>query len=232
MTDAGEPLVLSEAPTPTDEVAPDGSPVEVYRRLPAHGEPEIIHAAIPLGAAILELGAGAGRVSHPLLALGHPVTAVDQSARMLAAIHGAETIVGDIEALDLRRRFPCVVLGSHLVNGDTSFRDAVLATARRHVTGDGSVLIEVYDPDLDWEGVVGRRTTVGAVTITVVRAVRDGDLIRASVEYAVDGRRWSQPFEAVMLDDAGIRATLGRAGLRFDRWLDRSRGWLAAVVAH
>ena len=28
-------------------VAPDGSPVAFYRRLPAMGEPELIHAAIP-----------------------------------------------------------------------------------------------------------------------------------------------------------------------------------------
>jgi len=58
------------------------------------GEPEIVHAAVPPGASILELGAGAGRVTHPLVALGHPVVAVDESAEMLARIRGAETVRG------------------------------------------------------------------------------------------------------------------------------------------
>ena len=31
------------------EVAPDGSPVAFYRRLPATGEPDLIHAAIGAG---------------------------------------------------------------------------------------------------------------------------------------------------------------------------------------
>lgn len=65
--------------------APDGSPVDVYRMLPDLGEATIIHAAVPLGASILELGCGAGRVTAALLALGHAVTGVDASAEMLAA---------------------------------------------------------------------------------------------------------------------------------------------------
>ena len=39
-------------------VAPDGCAVELYALLPAMGEPEVVHAAIPAGASILELGAG------------------------------------------------------------------------------------------------------------------------------------------------------------------------------
>jgi hypothetical protein len=54
-------------------VAPDGSPVLVYRRLWPGDEPEVIRAAVPSGAHILELGAGAGRITHPLVGLcSHP----------------------------------------------------------------------------------------------------------------------------------------------------------------
>jgi ubiquinone/menaquinone biosynthesis C-methylase UbiE len=53
------------------------------------GEPEIVHGAIPPGASILELGAGAGRMTRPLVTLGHPVVAVDESGEMLARIRGA-----------------------------------------------------------------------------------------------------------------------------------------------
>ena len=60
-------------------ITPDGCAVDFYARMTAMGEPEIVHDAIPAGASILELGCGAGRVTHPLVALGHPVTAVDES---------------------------------------------------------------------------------------------------------------------------------------------------------
>ena len=49
------------------DVTRDGSPVEMYARMPTFGEPEIVHAAIPAGAEILELGSGAGRMTHRLL---------------------------------------------------------------------------------------------------------------------------------------------------------------------
>ncbi len=88
------------------EIAPDGSPVLLYARLPALGEPELIHGAVPAGAQILELGAGAGRITHELLALGHEVVAVDNSSAMLAFIRGAETVLADLEALDLETPVP------------------------------------------------------------------------------------------------------------------------------
>ena len=71
--------------------APDGSPVALYARLPPLGEPELIHDAIPAGAEILELGAGAGQRHARARRLGHPVVAVDNSAEMLALVRGAET---------------------------------------------------------------------------------------------------------------------------------------------
>ena len=75
------------------EISPDGSSVELYARLPENRTAAaMIHQAIPAGATVLELGAGTGRVTHPLLALGHPVVAVDVSAGMLARIRGAQTI--------------------------------------------------------------------------------------------------------------------------------------------
>src|SRR3979411_574152 len=82
-------------------VTPDGRAVDFYARMTAMGEPEIVHAAIPAGVSILELGCGAGRVTHPLVALGHPVVAVDESPEMLAHVRGAETVCARIEELAL-----------------------------------------------------------------------------------------------------------------------------------
>src|SRR6266700_2332062 len=96
-------------------ITPDGCSVELYSALPPAQEPRIVHDASPHGASILELGAGAGRVTHALLALGHPVVAVDESPEMLERIHGAETVLARIEELALSRRFDAVLPEGELV---------------------------------------------------------------------------------------------------------------------
>src|SRR6185503_18583840 len=47
-----------------------GAPVELYRLLEAADEPELIDRELPEDAEILELGAGSGRITRPLIALG------------------------------------------------------------------------------------------------------------------------------------------------------------------
>lgn len=89
--------------------APDGSPVELYMRLSGEGEAELIDAQLHPGSRILELGCGAGRLTHELVRRGHRVTAVDNSPDMLAYVSGAETILADIIGLDLDRIFDAVV---------------------------------------------------------------------------------------------------------------------------
>ncbi|MFD7944301.1 class I SAM-dependent methyltransferase, partial [Streptomyces sp. NPDC059744] len=79
-------------------ITPDGCAVELYARLSVGAEPDVIEAAVPAGASILELGCGAGRVTHPLVARGFEVTAVDESAQMLEHIRGARTVRGAIES--------------------------------------------------------------------------------------------------------------------------------------
>jgi len=51
------------------------------------------------------------------------------------------------------------------------------------------------------------------------------------MEYEVDGRLSRQPFTARILDEPALRSEFALAGLRFDRWLARERGWLAATLA-
>ena len=97
-------------------VAPNGSPVDVYRALPGADEAELIASALPAGASILELGCGTGRVTHELVARGFRVTAVDESAEMLEHVRGAETVLSRIEELELARTFDAVLLASHFVN--------------------------------------------------------------------------------------------------------------------
>jgi SAM-dependent methyltransferase len=208
-------------------VAPDGSPVLVYRRLPPGDEPEVIRSAVPSGAHILELGAGAGRITHPLVALGYHVVAVDASAEMLHWIRDAETVQARIEQLDLGRRFDAVLLGSHLVNvPDDDLRRAFLATCRMHVADTGVVLIEHHDPD--WaQTAAASRIKVGTVLLGLTNVRRHPPFVSATGVYEVEGHAFRQPFTARVLSIGEIADELARVGLRLRRRL--TDGWAEAV---
>lgn len=209
------------------DVAPDGSPVAFYARLPATGEPELIHALVPRGATILDLGCGTGRIAGPLAALGHAVTGIDNGAGMIAALPpGVEGIVDDASSVRLGHRFDAVLLASHLVN-DPDLGTAFARTAATHVAPDGVVFGETYAPGWDPAASVGRTGHLGDATVTLTSARMDGNLLTAEVRYGVDGQEWRQPFTARVLDEAALRALLEAAGLRFGRWLDRP-GWFVA----
>ena len=72
-------------------ITPDGCAVDFYVMLPDFGEPAIVHEAAGPGASILELGCGAGRVTHPLIALGHQtfITTRLDEAGLTAALAAA-----------------------------------------------------------------------------------------------------------------------------------------------
>lgn len=210
-----------------------GAPFDLYRLLEPAGEPELIHAEVPAGASILDLGCGTGRVTHELVRLGHPVTAVDFDERMLREVHGAETVLSRIEDLDLRRTFDAVLLMSTLINRpDRTGRQALLAACRRHVAADGAVLIERYDPDVGRDGRPSERRSAG-ITIRVTNVRRDGPLLYQTVEYdAGEHGSWRMQIDGrYVLSDAETLADLASAGLRFDRWIDERRRWLAACAA-
>lgn len=209
------------------DIAPDGSPVAFYGRLPARGEPELIHAAVAPGASILDLGCGTGRIAGPLAAMDHRVTGVDDGPGMIAALpRNVEGIVADARTVRLGRRFGAVLLVSHLVN-DPDAGPAFAATAAAHLDPAGVVVGETYPPGWDPASSIGQETRLGDARIELLWATVTGDLLDAEVRYGVDGRVWQQPFRARLLGDAGLRALLAGAGLVFDRWLDRP-GWFVA----
>lgn len=210
----------------TEGTTPDGSPLGLYVALGTEGEPDLVHAAIPPGAEILELGCGPGRVTRALLALGHPVVAVDESAEALAFVRGATTVRARIEDLDLGRTFPCVLAMSNLVNARVAARRALLRTCRRHVARNGVVLLERLDPAIRSGISDGEYGGVGVR----LEARRRGRSVSGVVTYEhADGRLWTHSFSgSQVLDDAAIKAELARAALRFGRWLEPQRRWLAA----
>lgn len=211
----------------SSEVAPDGSPVAFYRRLPATGEPELIHALIAPGASVLDLGCGTGRIAGPLVALGHPVTGVDDGPGMVAALPpGVEGVVADARSVRLGRRFGAVLLTSHLIN-DPDAGAAFVATAAAHLDPAGVVVGETYPPGWDAAASVGRETRMGDARIETLWATVVGDLLEAEVRYGVDDLLWKQVFRARLLGEAALRTLLAEGGLAFGRWLHRP-GWFTA----
>jgi SAM-dependent methyltransferase len=210
-------------------ITPDGCAVDFYALMPDFGEPVIVHEAAGAGASILELGSGAGRVTHPLIGLGHPVVAVDESAEMLAHVHGAETVRARIQDLSLGRRFGAVLLASHLINADDETRSAFLDVCRRHVADDGCVIIQQHGPEWFATAEDGEVTRDG-----VIYRLRDvsrpaPNLLSATVEYVVGERSWTQTFTTKRLDEDELATALAAAGLRLDRYLTPDHGWLRAL---
>jgi len=213
------------------EVAPDGSPVELYARLAPMGEPELIHAALQHGCEILELGCGAGRLTHALLALGHLVTAVDNSAAMLMRVRGARTVLADVETLELRTRFPAVVLASNFVNEpDRARRRRILEACARHVRPEGVVLLERIPPG--WQPAPTRAWREhGGVRMRLAVALRSGSLVHGVMEYELEGSLVRHAFTSDLLSDEALDTDLAAAGLRRRRALDEAEAWLEVVPA-
>lgn len=197
-----------------DDVTPDGSPIPVYRRLPADPDLTPVLAAIPRGASVLDLGCGVGRLANPLAARCR-VVGVDESPAMLRHLDDRVTAVRSrIEELDLDERFDVVVLASYLVNTPGADRRRALLTAvARHTRNGGTAWLQHHDAD--WMRRHLRSSArYGDVEVTYRRRSRHGDLIEGTSTYVVDGRAWVQPFTTELLDRRRLAGELAAAGLQ------------------
>ncbi|NGO71841.1 class I SAM-dependent methyltransferase [Streptomyces boncukensis] len=215
------------------EITPDGCAVEMYARLPDLGETAVIADAVPAGATLLELGSGAGRMTRPLAERGFRVTAVDESAAMLAWIDCAETVCCGIEQLDLGRRFDAVTLASILVNtADETARDGLLAACARHVAPGGQVLIQRQADGHHERRKPGDTVEKGGMTVTVAAMERVEDRVwRTRVDYAYEDATWSQTYYSRELPEPEFESALRHAGLVVDAYLTGDRTWVRAVPA-
>ncbi|MFG2317751.1 MULTISPECIES: class I SAM-dependent methyltransferase [Streptomyces] len=213
-------------------ITPDGCAVELYARLPAGAEPDIVAAAVPEGARILELGSGVGRMTHPLLERGYAVTAVDESAEMLAHVRGARTVRSPIEDLDLGERFDAVTLASFLIHtGDVEVRQGLLRACARHVAEDGCVLIQREGADYH-TNLPRERVDPSGFTVRILSADPVGDGVNSvRAEYEFPDAVWTQTFRARPLTREQFEAALGEAGLAVDRYLTDDGTWVRAVPA-
>jgi SAM-dependent methyltransferase len=209
-----------------------GAPVGLYRLLEAGDEPELIDHEMPDDAEILELGAGSGRITHPLIALGRRVVAVDFNPELLALIEGTEKIEARIQDLDLGRTFGGVLLMSNLINHPDPYeRLALLRAIQRHLAPHGIALIERYDPEAGEDPTPTEHERYG-ITIRAFDIRREGKLLYQKIEYDAGARgRWMVDLQgARILSDDEILADLAAAGLRLLRWIGERHRWLAAAL--
>jgi ubiquinone/menaquinone biosynthesis C-methylase UbiE len=122
-------------------------PVEFYRR----------HAK-RLGASVLELACGTGRLSIPMARDGLEVVGLDVSIEMLAVARqkaisagvNVNWIRGDMRHFDVGRSFDGIFFASNSLSHLYSLAEIEggLAAARRHLSPSGRLVIEVFNPAL------------------------------------------------------------------------------------
>jgi len=214
-------------------IAPDGTSIDLYLRLPTGDEPDVVAAAAPAGAHILDLGSGLGRITHPLVERGFTVTAVDDSPEMLAHVRGARTVCSSIEDLNLGEMFDVVLLASFLVNaGDEKVRQGLLRACRRHTADDGCVLIQREGEEDFFANVPREWAAPGGYTGRILSAQPVGDGVRqVRVEYEFPDVAWTRTFLSRPLRRREFEEELGKAGLKVDRYLTEDQVWVRAVKA-
>lgn len=112
---------------------------------------EVLALARTTGGPVLDLAAGSGRLTVPLVRSGHRVTAVDLSADMLAHLRHAipdgaqvDCVVADMRELALDGRYGLVVLGATSITLlDREGRFRLYAGVRRHLAADGVFALTV-----------------------------------------------------------------------------------------
>lgn len=210
----------------------DGCSVEFWKQLKPGSEPDLIASVVPIGGSILELGAGAGRVTHSLIKRGYELTAVDNSAEMLAEIAGAKTCLSDIEELALGRRFDAVVLGSGLIHApEFETRCALLATCHRHLADGGVALVQWYGENWPGEDVrPGSSHEADGILHHVDEIRRDGPLVRMTLRYETPLGVWTHSFTFEPLDRAKMEVALAASGLQLARFIDPQQTWIVATA--
>jgi SAM-dependent methyltransferase len=109
--------------------------------------------AAEAGGAVLDVGAGTGRVALHLAAAGVPVVALDAEARLLEALERragglpVETVVGDARAFTLERRVALVLVPMQTLQllGGPRGRAAFLRCALDHLEPGGMVAAALAD---------------------------------------------------------------------------------------
>ncbi|MHB0935977.1 MAG: class I SAM-dependent methyltransferase [Armatimonadota bacterium] len=133
--------------------------------------PFFLEEARKAGGPVLELMAGTGRVTLPLLEAGVPLTAVDSSPEMLTILRRklaerglrAEVVQQDVTALNLPQRFPLIILPFHSFSELLTVEDQQQALQRihAHLAEGGRFICTLHNPPVRMKGEDGRLRLYG-----------------------------------------------------------------------
>lgn len=145
------------------------SPIaELYDHVPLYrGRADVgffVEAAREAGPPVLEVGCGSGRILIPTVRTGVDIVGLDASPSMLAVCRGrlreetesvrrrVELVEGDMRTFDLGRTFTLVTIPfrpfQHLVTVEDQL--ACLAAVRRHLVPGGRLILDLFNPSLDF----------------------------------------------------------------------------------
>jgi SAM-dependent methyltransferase len=172
------------------------------------------------GGRVLDVGAGAGRVTLDLARAGHAVTALDLDATLLAALSEravgleVETVCADARsfALDRHDFGSCLVpMQTIQLLGGAAGRVAFLQRARQHLRPDGVIAcailarLEPFDSTAGAPGPVAERARVGGL-LYLSRATRVSELVET-----VEIERERRVIDDRTVASAGARETTSHA---------------------
>jgi SAM-dependent methyltransferase len=202
--------------------------------------------------AVLDVGAGTGRVALDLARRGHEVVALDRDAALLHALRERSagvvvtTVAADARDFALGRRFGLILVPMQTVQllGGPEGRERFLACARDHLAPGGLLAaaladaLEAFDAEHDQPPMPDLREVGGVVYASHPIAVRDlGD--RAAIErvreiVSRDGTRtvFDEVVELDRLDPDTLAAEAAAVGLRAEasRRLEPTTAYVGSTV--
>ncbi len=167
---------------------------------------------------VLELTAGTGRVSIPLLRAGIDLTCVDSSPAMLDILRdklrteklSAEVIQADLCELSLNRRFDLIFVPFHSFAEitDPAQQRQALSRIHDHLSDEGRFICTLHNPPVRLQSVTGRRRELGNFplpdgTMLALSSLENYDPVSKSVNGTqfYDIRRWDGSLLASMAVD-------------------------------
>lgn len=154
MTDAVSARIAAVGAVAKEQDLYAGDGAEFYDRLVGSDRAEVrevLALARDAEGPVLDIAAGSGRLTVPLVRSGKRVIAVDLSEDMLSRLRNAlhdpgmvECVVADMREFSLGRRFDLVVIGATSVTVlDPVGRSRLYQTVRRHLTPGGRFALTI-----------------------------------------------------------------------------------------